>query len=271
MTTTTTTIQQILHQPPGEKTVLPLLSAIAMGFGVFMLMSVIPVALGFLSYGLGMGILVVLSLAGLSLGYRAGILSILGATFAALLPAALAVGGADDLKAARRVSVAEIAVADAPRRTDAQVLVFSDVRVASELVVTWTTRRSPGGQELHYAMAPLVPADWQRGTPVPAWRVCSGGDADWCRWALSHPVRATQRLNAVDEERYRPGVAEMTQRFGLTSAPGAPLLQLTTPPAERAEAAVTGMIFMPILGFVVWLLGLLLWRGVRRLRHGAAG
>lgn len=271
MTTTTTTIQQILHQPPGEKTVLPLVSAIATGFGVFVLMSVIPVALGFLSYGLGMGILVVLSLAGLSLGYRAGILSILGATFAALLPAALAVGGADDLKAARRVSVAEIAVADAPRRTDAQVLLFSDVRVASEFVVTWTTRRSPGGQELHYAMAPLVPADWQRGTPVPAWRVCSGGDADWCRWALSHPVRATQRLNAADEERYRPGVAEMTQRFGLTSAPGAPLLQLTTPPAERAEAAVTGMIVMPILGFVVWLLGLLLWRGVRRLRHGAAG
>jgi hypothetical protein len=66
-------------------------------------------------------------------------------------------------------------------------------------------------------------------------------------------------------------MVEMAQRFGLVPAPGAPLLQLATPPAERAEAAVTGMIAMPILGFAVWLLGLLLWRSVRRLRHGAAG
>lgn len=270
MTSTSTSIQRILHQPPGEKTVLPLMSAIGLGFAVFVLMSVIPTALGFVSYGLGMGALVALSLAGLSWGYRTGILSILGATFVALLPAALAVGGTDDLKTARRITVAEISVVDAPARTNAQVLIFSDVRVATDFTVTWTTRR-PSGQELHYAMAPLVPTDWQRSTPVPAWRVCSGGDADWCPWALSQPVRATQRVSAADEERYRSSLAEMTKRFGLTSAPGAPLLQLTTPPSQRAEAAMTGVIFMPILGFVAWLLGLLLWRGVRRLRHGAAG
>ncbi len=260
------TIQHVLHQPPGEKRVLRLLPAIAAGLGVFGAMCGIPVALGFLSHGLGMGALVVLALACLSLGYRAGTLSILGATFAALLPAAMAVGGADDFKTARRIAVAEVTVAEASRYRDAQVLIFTDARVATEFTHTWTSRPPAGKAEMHHAMAPLVPQGWQRGTPVPAWRVCSGGDADWCRQALAHPVRAAQRLKETEATRYQPIVAEAERRFGLASAPGAPLLHLTTPPAERAEGAVTGMIFMPILGFVAWLLGLLLWRGVRRLR-----
>ena len=265
------TIQHILHQPPGEKTVLRLLPAIAVGLGVFVVMCGVPVGLGFLSHGLGMGALVVLALAGLSLGYRAGTLSILGATFVALLPAAMAVGGADDFKTARRVTVAEIAVAEAPRHPDAQVLIFTDARVATEFTHTWTSRPPAGGPDMHHAMAPLVPRGWQRGMPVSAWRVCGGGDADWCQQALAHPVRAAQRLKDAEATRYQSVVAEAERRFGLASAPGAPLLHLTTPPAERADGAVTGMIFMPILGFVVWLLGLLLWRAARRMRGAVAG
>lgn len=260
-------IQRILHQPPGEKTVLRLLPAIAVGFCVFVVMSVVPVALGLLSYGLGLGTLAVLALAGLSLGYRAGILSILGATFAALLPAALAVGGADDLKAAGRVSVAEIAIADAPRRNDAQVLIVRDARVATEFTLAWTTHAPSTGADIHHAMAPLVPSDWQRSMPVPAWRVCSGGDAEWCVKALAYPVRAVRRLENTEAARYRPSIGDAMRRFDLASLPNAPLLQLTTPPHERAAAARTGMIFMPVFGFVVWLAGLLLWRGVRYVRH----
>ena len=82
----------MLRQPPGEKRVLPLLQAAAVGFGIFALMSVVPTALGFVSYGLGLSTLAALALFGLWLAYRAGILSVLGATFVALLPAALAVG-----------------------------------------------------------------------------------------------------------------------------------------------------------------------------------
>jgi hypothetical protein len=265
------TIQQILHQPPGEKRVLSLLPAIVVGFAIFLVMSAVPVGLGFLSYGLGMGAIVALALAGLSLGYRGGILSVLGATFAALLPAAMAVGGADDFKTAMRTTAAEIPVADAPRHGEAQVLVFSDARVATEFTHAWTSVSSARGPEVHRAMAPLVPQGWQRGMPVPAWRVCSGGDADWCPKALAYPVRAAQRLGDADVTRYKPEVAQAERRYGLASAAGAPLLYLTQPPAERAAAAVTGMILMPILGFVVWLLGLLLWRGVRRLRSAVMG
>ena len=257
-------INRFLHQPPGEKIVLRLLPAMAVGLGVFVRMNAVPVGLGFLSHGLGMGALAVLALAGLWLGYRAGILSILGATFAALLPAALAVGGASDLQAARRTTVAEIPTAEAPQHGDAQVLIFSDARVATEFTYRWTSPPPKGGPEVHHAIAPLAPRDWQRDTPVPAWRVCSGGNAAWCTQALAHPVRAAQRLRASDAARDQPAIAETERRFGLASVPGAPLLHLATPPAERAAAALTGMIFMPILGFGVWLLALLLWRAVAR-------
>lgn len=264
------TIRRMLHQPPGEKTVLRLLPTIGLGCAVFAAMSVIPAALGLLSYGLGLTALALLALAGLLLGYRAGVLSVLVATFVALLPAALAVGGAADLVAARRVSVAEIAVADAPQRTDAQVLILRDAHVATEFTLTWTTRVPSTGADMHHAMAPLVPPDWQRAMPVPAWRICNGGDAAWCVKALAYPVRAVRRLDDTDAVRYRASIGDATQRFGLVSLPDAPLLQLTTPPQERAAAARTGMIFMPVFGFVVWLVGLLLWRGVRRLRHAAS-
>jgi hypothetical protein len=83
---------------------------------------------------------------------------------------------------------------------------------------------------------------------------------------MAHPVHAMRRIEGTQAERYRPRIAELSRRFELQSAANAPLLQLTTPPAERASAAITGMIFMPALGFALWLMGLLLWRGVRWLR-----
>lgn len=268
---TVQTAQSIMNQPPGEKHVLRLMPAIMLGLGIFAAMSAIPVGLGFVSHGLGMSALAVLALAGLSFGYRGGILSALGATFTALIPAAMAVGGADDFKTTRRTTVVEIATADAPRNAEAQVLFFKDARVATEFTHIWTGRRPSGGQEVHYALAPVVPQDWQPGMPVPAWRACNGGDAAWCTQALAYPMRAAQRVAPADTDAYRPGLDAMAQRFGLVSAPGAPLLHLTTPPAERADGALTGMILMPVLGFAVWLVGLLAWRGLGRLRRLGPG
>jgi hypothetical protein len=183
------------------------------------------------------------------------------------LPAALAVGGADDLRTARRTTVARTPVVDAMHRPDAQVLLFDDARVATEFTHVWTTRSSAGRSDVHHAMAPLVPRHWRRDQPVPAWRVCSGGDAVWCPQALAQPVHAMRRLNHAETARYGAAVAHLEGRFALTSVPGAPLLQLTTPPADRARAATTGMILMPILGFAAWLLGLLAWRAVHALRR----
>lgn len=256
--------------PPGEKRVLRLVPAVATGALAFVVITALPVALGFVSYGLGLGTLAALTFTGLLLSYRAGILSTFIAIFVALLPAALAVGGADDLKTARRTVVAEVGVSEAPTHGDVQVLLLRDARVAAEFAARWTSRPTSGGAEQHHAAAPLVPPDWQRTTPVPAWRVCSGGAAGWCEHALAQPVRAARRLTATEAARYRDGIADAERRFGLVSAPAAPLLQLTTPPADRARAAVTGMVFVPLAGFVAWLLGLLIWRGIGGMRRAAA-
>jgi hypothetical protein len=242
-----------------------LLPAAATGLAIFLVLAGVPVALGFVSYALGLTVLAILTLAGLWLAYRTGIVSALAAVFVALLPAALAVGGTEDLRTARRTVVAETAVAQAPEHPEAQVLILRDARVAAEYTLTWTAR-APSGADMHHAMAPVVPPQWQRGEPVPAWRVCSGGDADWCVKAMAHPVHAMRRLDKAQADQYRPRIAELARRFDMHAAPNAPVLQLTTPPAERAAAAITGMIFLPVLGFAFWLLGLLAWRGLRRLR-----
>jgi hypothetical protein len=260
-------LTDVLRLAPGEKRVLRLAPAILTGIGVFIVMSVVPVALGFLSYALGLGALAALALTGLVLSYRAGVLSVLAATFAALLPAALAVGGADDLKTARRTVVAELALADIAHHADARLLMLKDARVVSDFAVAWTTRPAAGGAVQHHTVAPVVAPDWQPGMSVPAWRVCSGGDAAWCEQALAHPVHAVRRLAPSETVRYRPGVAESERRFGLTSTPTAPMLQLATPPQTRARAAITGMIVMPILGLSVWLIGLMFWRLIARLRR----
>jgi hypothetical protein len=259
-----------LRFAPGDKRVLRLMPAIAIGIAVFVVMSAVPVALGFLSYGLGLGALAALTLAGLVLSYRAGVLSLFGATFAALLPAALAIGGADDLKTARRTIVASTALAEIARHADAQVLLLHDARVATEFTARWTTRPRAGGAEQHHAAAPLVAPDWRANMPVPAWRVCSGGDVVWCERALAQLVHAARRLTAAEAARYRDGIAEAERRFGLVSAAAAPLLQLATPPDDRARAALTGMIAMPLIGCVVWLAGLLIWRAISRLRRATA-
>ena len=56
---------------------------------------------------------------------------------------------------------------------------------------------------------------------------------------------------------------EAMKRHGLAEEPGAPLLRHTTSPADSAGGALTGMIAMPILGFLVWLIGFLVWRAIK--------
>lgn len=76
----------IFNKPPGSRTVLPIGQSILFGLVFFAILCGIPIAFGFVSYGAGMGALVVLAMAGLSFGYRSGMLAVLGATFVALLP-----------------------------------------------------------------------------------------------------------------------------------------------------------------------------------------
>ena len=102
----------IFNKPPGARTVLPIGQSILFGLVFFMLLCGIPIAFGFISYGAGMGALVVLGMAGLAFGYRSGMMAALGATFVALLPAAMAVQGAVDYRAASKGTFVEIGAYD---------------------------------------------------------------------------------------------------------------------------------------------------------------
>jgi hypothetical protein len=109
---------------------------------------------------------------------------------------------------------------------------------------------------------PIVSPDWKKGDAVRAWLVCSGDEA-WCAKVLSFPVRAVQRAEPRDYRSFRAAVEAAAQRHGLAAAAEPFVVSHTVAPDERSGGAMTGMIVMPILGFVVWLIGFLLWRAIR--------
>ena len=254
----------VFNRPPGSRTVLQIGQSIVAGLIVFVLIAGIAVGVGFVSINAGMGALVVLGIMGLSFGYRSGMLAVLGATFVALLPAAMAVQGADDYRQAKRLRWAEVRVADMPATPPNAIYVLKDFRVASELAHVSSTQRTVGGntETVHWGAVPIVSPDWRKGDAVRAWLVCSG-DAEWCAKVLSYPVRAVQRAEPRDYRSFRIAVQAAAQRHGLTAAPEPFVVSHTVAPDERSGGAMTGMIVMPILGFVVWLIGFLLWRAIR--------
>lgn len=254
----------VFNKPPGARTVLPIGQSILAGLIVFAVIFGVALLVAHISYNAGMGALVVLAVAGLSFGYRSGMLAVLGATFVALLPAAMAVGGVGDYAKAKAIRSAEVTPAEMPR-TDTDVFVVKDFRVATELVHVYRTQRTIGGKPdpVFYGVAPLVPAAWQKGEPVPAWLSCTGSEESWCTHVLGYPLRGAKRVDARDHERYRAAVVAAAQRHGLAAAAAPLVVHHIVTPEESASGAMGGMIVMPILGFIVWLLGFLLWRAIR--------
>jgi len=261
----------IFNKPPGARTVLPIGQSILFGLVFFVLLCGIPIAFGFISYGAGMGALVVLGMAGLAFGYRSGMMAVLGATFVALLPAAMAVQGAVDYRAASKGMFVEIGAAEAPRHANAPVLVFKDARIAGDLGYAYRTERTVGGpsQPVYYGAAPIVPPGWTQAQKVPAWMTCSDGQESWCPKVFATPVKSAAPADARDRARHRAAADEAMKRHGLAEEPGAPLLRHTTSSADTAGGAMTGMIVMPILGFVAWLIGFLVWRAIKPAKSAA--
>ncbi len=254
----------VFNKPPGARTVLPIGQSILAGLVVFVLIFGVALLVAHISYNAGMGALVVLGIAGLSFGYRSGTLAVLGATFVALLPAAMAVGGVGDYAKAKAIRSAEVTPAEMPR-TETDVFVVKDFRVAAEFTHVYRTQRTIGGKPdaVFYGVAPLVPAAWKKGEAVPAWLSCTGSEESWCTQVLGYPLRGAKRVDPRDQDRYRFAVEAAAQRHGLAAAPALLVVHHTVTPEESAGGAMGGMIVMPILGFVVWLLGFLLWRAIR--------
>jgi hypothetical protein len=255
----------IFNRPPGERTVLPIGPSIVGGLIVFVLIVGISVGIGFLSYNAGMGALVTLAMLALAFGYRSGMLAILGATFVSLLPAAMAIQGVDDYKHAKSLRTAVLSPAEMPRATEANVFVVKDFRVATKLAHVYRTQRTAGepASTVFYGVTPLVPAAWKKGEAVPAWLACSGGEESWCATVFAHPLRAATPVDRREYERYRFAIEAAAQRHGLTTAATPLVVNHAEPPGDRAGGALTGIIVMPILGFVVWLLGFLVWRAIK--------
>jgi hypothetical protein len=257
----------IFNKPPGARTVLPIGQSILAGLIVFAFILGIASGFAHISHSAGMGALVVLGLMGLSFGYRSGMLAVLGATFVTLLPGAMAVQGVDDYRQAKRLRWAEMRVADLPATPPNAIYVLKDFRVASEFAHVSSTQRTVGGkaETVHWGAVPIVSPHWKKGDAVRAWLVCTGDEA-WCATVLSHPVRAVQRAEPRDYRSFRAAVEAAVQRHGLAAAPEPFAVSHTVAPDERAGGAMTGIIVMPILGFIVWLIGFLIWRAIRPAR-----
>lgn len=254
----------VFNRPPGARTVLPIWPSILAGLVVFAAVCGVPVLAAHISYNAGMGAVMVLGIMGLSFGYRSGILAVLGATFVALLPAAMAVGGVGDYAKAKAIRSAVVTPAEMPR-TDTDVFAVKDFRVAAEFAHVYRTQGMIGGKPdaVFYGVAPLVPAAWKKGESVPAWLSCTGSEESWCTQVLAYPLRGARRVDPREHERYRNAVEAAVRRHGLAAGPAPLIVQHTVTPEESAGGAMTGMIVMPILGFLVWLLGFLLWRALR--------
>jgi hypothetical protein len=260
----------IFNKPPGGRTVLPIGQSILAGLIVFVLIIGISVGIGFLSHNAGMGALVTLAMMMLAFGYRSGMLAVLGATFVSMLPAAMAIQGADDYRQAKRLRWAEMRVADLPPTPPNAIYVLKEFRVASEFAHVFRTQRTVGGppETVHYGVVPIVPSAWKKGEAVRAWLGCTGDEA-WCAKVLAHPVGAVQRAEPHEYQRYRAAVEAAVERHGLAARPMPFVVDHTQSPDERAGGALSGIIVMPILGFVVWLLGLLVWRAIRPAKEPA--
>jgi len=256
----------IFNKPLGARTVLPIGQSILAGLIVFALLIGIALGFAFLSYNAGMGALVTLGIMALAFGYRSGMLAVLGAAFVALLPGVLAVGGVDDYRRAKRLSIIEAPVAELSYRQMADVFVLRDFRVATEFAHVRRTYGTVGGapQAEYFGVAPIVPTSWNKGQQIIAWLGCTGSEQSWCQKVFTHPLRAATREDGRRFEAYwGSALVEAAQRHGLAIANPPLVLHHTEPPDARSGRALTGMIAMPILGFVLWLIGFLAWRAIK--------
>ena len=151
-----------------------------------------------------------------------------------------------------RESVGPISAADAPACFRAGRFLFTDARVEADLssYLRQSSGRKTSGRTLR--IAPIVPFGWTKALPVPAWAVCSeacGWKADW---------RAAIRAHPNDRELHLHLKRNAEQRYGLKSAPDAPLLVWTKDPdaAFRNEAASAGIVLLILAA--LWLIGVLI-------------
>lgn len=166
-----------------------------------------------------------------------------------------------------RGSVATLgSIAEVPRHPEATRFVVEDVRADRSLAgsIARTTTRGPGAgpnpQRRVLHVMPLVPQNWKRSEPVPAWIACTATPGFDCLTDSARGIHHTIRVRNDDLVAYRPAVADAEGRHRLTSAAGAPLLEASADAAGAETRFLSGSILWPLAAYVAWMLTLIGWR-----------
>jgi hypothetical protein len=151
-----------------------------------------------------------------------------------------------------------IALNDIQRFPYAARFRFTDARVATEFVAVADARKvlgvAIGGS---WRVAPIVPTNWTPADPVRAWAVAivSGyGPLDFRtprNWQQSY--RAGVRFVSTTLSPAPDAIARAAARYGLTAAPGAPLLYWVEEPASVIADERTFLAWIVFGGVVTWL------------------
>jgi hypothetical protein len=196
---------------------------------------------------------------GLNLGLWAGRDSGLGSLAGALLMPinGLVIALCSDVQVLGTGSGA-IALGDLPRFPYAARFRFTDARVATAYTAITDKRKhvgtAAGGT---WRVAPVVPANWTPGAPVPAWAVAvvtGYGPLDFRtprNWQQSY--RAAVRYVPTAFSPAQDAVARAIERYNLTAAPDAPLLYWVEEPAAVIADERTFLAWVVFGGVVTWL------------------
>lgn len=107
---------------------------------------------------------------------------------------------------------------------------------------------------------PLVPRNWNRTEPVPAWITCATTPGFDCLGDSARGSHHTIRVRDDDLETYRKAVAGAEGRHRLTSAAGAPLLEVSADAAGAEMRFLAASFLWPLAAYVGWMLTLIGWR-----------
>lgn len=149
-------------------------------------------------------------------------------------------------------------IVEAPRNANATRFSVTDVRAETNLAGMMERRvhlrsgAGPSPQITHLYIAPLVPSNWKRGDPVPAWLACKTSPGFGCLHLDADKARRLIRVREADLADFSEAVRDAERRHGLTSASGAPIIETAYTafgaPLRYLEAAA----LLPLAAFGLW-------------------
>lgn len=153
-----------------------------------------------------------------------------------------------------------ITLADAVNHREAGGYRFTEGTVRTNLMGTYAKRsessRHSSSLSYYYA-APLVTDSWTPRQPVTVWVV---KQSVYKKEHWEKPLRAGLRVEAIFKDDLAMAVREAESSHGLTSHPGAVMIEWVESPEEAQEAYFTEFKETALTFNIIWLVGLLCGR-----------